>query len=272
MTMIWINGRQTDQIAVTDRGLQYGDGVWETIQIKQGQAMFWQAHLARLQHGLRVLGIPFSADDLQLLDNTMNHCLAIKPRGVLKIIVTRGSGGRGYAPPTEPSQQQIVSWHPLPDYPLAYNQTGVAVTLCNTRLAHQPQLAGFKHLNRLEQVLARREVVPPFAEGIVCDYADHVIEGTMSNVFVVTDDSVFTPDLALCGIKGIIRDAVIDALTQQKIQIEVSSSMTLAQLYRADAIFLTNSVIGIWSVASLNDKKYKIPSFIQALRERLDLC
>ncbi|MGV6810539.1 MAG: aminodeoxychorismate lyase [bacterium] len=269
--MIWINGKQSEQIAVMDRGLQYGDGVWETLLIKHHQAQFWQAHLARLQRGLQVLAIPFSADDLCVLEQTVQRCLAIKSTGVLKIVVTRGVGGRGYQPPASATPQHIVSWHPLPDYPAAYRQAGVDVMLCQTRLGHQPQLAGFKHLNRLEQVLARREVVAPFAEGLVRDYNDHIIEGTMSNLFIVTDHAVFTPDLALCGIKGIIRQAVIDALAQQKIEIKVSSSITIAQLYQAEALFLTNSVIGIWSVKSFNDKKYKIPSFLQALRERLDL-
>ncbi|HHC74274.1 MAG TPA: aminodeoxychorismate lyase, partial [Thiothrix sp.] len=185
--LIWINGVQSEQIAVMDRGLQYGDGVWETVQIKHHQAQFWSAHLVRLQQGLQRLAIPFGETDLLLLERTVQRCLAIKATGVLKIIVTRGIGGRGYQPSLLAAPQHIVSWHPLPDYPASYQRQGVDVMLCETRLGHQPQLAGFKHLNRLEQVLARREVVAPFAEGIVRDYNDRIIEGSMSNLFIVTD-------------------------------------------------------------------------------------
>lgn len=268
--MIWVNGVKTDQIVVSDRGLQYGDGVWETIVIKDGIPQFWHEHLQRLQTGLDVLSIDFNVEyldqDLSLVSN------AYEPHQshVLKIIVTRGSGGRGYAPPKQVTPNRMISLHPLPNYPEHFYQDGVDVMLCKTRLGHNPQLAGFKHLNRLEQVLARQELDTDHFEGLVRDYSDSIIEGTMSNVFIVKRGNILTPDLSQCGIKGVMRNAVIKALQAQQSKVEERTMLSVEQVEQADAVFLTNSVIGILPVRSFNGKQYDpqlLRSYFPSLRD-----
>lgn len=268
--MIWVDGELCDYLPVTDRGLQYGDGVWETLRIAQGQAVFLQQHLERLQHGLNMLDIPL---DVSLLEKQLKQCLVGVDTGVLKIIVTRGSGGRGYMPPKDSRSRIIISLHPLPDYPEHYYDSGIEVGLCETRLSHNPQLAGFKHLNRLEQVLARKELIGiGCPEGVVRDYAGNVIEGTMTNLFILKEEKIFTPDLTFCGIKGIMREFVMQHCYARGIQVEVLSTIRMEQLLTADALFLCNSVIGIWPVKHFQNKTYSISTLSKDLQAEFEAC
>jgi 4-amino-4-deoxychorismate lyase len=268
--MIWVDGERCDQLPISDRGLQYGDGVWETIKVARGKPVFLQQHLERLQHGLTVLGIVL---DMTVLKVQLAQCLVDADACILKVIVTRGSGGRGYLPPKNSQPRIIMSLHPLPQYPSHYYDKGIAMGLCETRLAHNPQLAGFKHLNRLEQVLARQELdeidVP---EGVVRDYAGNVIEGTMTNLFIVSGDKIFTPDLTFCGIKGIMREFVMQQCNARGIPVEVLSTIRMEQLLTADALFLCNSVIGIWPVKHFQNKTYSISILSKDLQAEFEAC
>lgn len=272
--MIWVNGVKTEHIAASDRGLHYGDGVWETIVIKAGKAQFWHEHLQRLQTGLDALGIDFNIACLDQDLLLVRTAYESQQSYVLKIIVTRGSGGRGYAPPKQVAPNRIISLHPMPHYPEHFYHDGVDVMLCKTRLAHHPQLAGFKHLNRLEQVLARQELDADHFEGLVMDYSDNIVEGTMSNVFIVKDNTLLTPDLSQCGIKGIMRNAVIEALQAQQLKVQKETKLSVEQVEQADAVFLTNSVIGILPVRSFNGEQYDpqlLRSYFPSLRD-IPLC
>jgi 4-amino-4-deoxychorismate lyase len=267
--MIWVDGELCEQLPISDRGLQYGDGVWETIRIAQGQPIFWQPHLERLLYGLRVLGISLNTEQLE---TQVSQCLVGVDTGILKIIVTRGSGGRGYLPPPNSQPRIILSVHPVPAYPESYYESGIEITLCETRLSHNPQLAGFKHLNRLEQVLARKELGSKYPEGLVRDYADHVIEGTMTNLFIVKDEKIFTPDLTFCGIKGVMREFIMQRCNTWGIDVEVLSTIKMEQLLMADALFLCNSVIGVWSVKHFQNKNYSISALSKNLQAEFEAC
>lgn len=242
--MVLIDGRPGANIPVLDRGLQYGDGVFETIAVVAGRPLCLDAHLQRLGHGCRALGMP--APDIQTLTAEATHVAGGQTRAVLKIILTRGAGGRGYQPPPEPVPTRIVSIHAWPEYPAEYRTQGIDVPFCRFALAQQPALAGVKHLNRLEQVLARRELAGSgCGEGFVADTTGAIVEGTMSNVFLRQGRLLLTPDLRQCGVAGIIRAEILRRSGAMGLDARVQR-IERADVLAADEVFFTNSIIGIW--------------------------
>jgi 4-amino-4-deoxychorismate lyase len=239
-----INGEAIDQLPVSDRGLHYGDGLFETIAVNDGQPVYWEAHLARLGEGCSRLGMPSPSSEL--LAGEARSVVPQQGRSVLKILITRGSGGRGYLPPGTCEPRRIVMSFDWPDYPDSYYSEGVQLRLCTTRLACQPQLLGLKHLNRLENVLARQEWQDPdIAEGLMCDSRGQVIEGTMSNLFLVRQGTLITPDLARCGVRGIMRDRIIELAAGLGIA-HARRDIEATELDTAQELFVCNSILGIW--------------------------
>ena len=215
---ILINGQIADQIPVLDRGFQYGDGLFETIHIVAGKPQYWQQHMERLSDGCLRLQIP--VPDLSVLQHEAEGMCGEISEGVLKITITRGPGGRGYATDESAKCSRVIALFPAPRYSEKCWSEGVAVKICNTKLGINPALAGIKHLNRLEQVLARTEWnSADIHEGIMLDINDNVIEGTMSNVFCVRNGELYTPELSSCGVKGIIRDQVLNIAKQMGIAV-----------------------------------------------------
>ncbi len=248
MSEALINGRPGDGLPPTDRGTAYGDGVFETVVVTGGVARLWPRHRARLLDGCRRLGIAF--DDAAILDEEVRIVAAKSTEAVLKVVVTAGRGGRGYRRPSVQKPTRIVVALPPPDYPDDFSVRGVAVRFCRKRLAHEPDLAGIKHLNRLAQVVARMEWREEFQEGIMLDYQDRVIEGTMSNIFVVTGDTLQTPPLDCCGVRGVMRDWIIEACRECGIAAS-EARLGREDLLRADGVFLCNAVIRAWPVRTL---------------------
>ncbi len=251
-----------------DRGLHYGDGLFETIRVEDGSPEFWDRHLARLAEGCERLGVPVPEGGT--LGREAGRLCAGHGRCVLKIIVTRGAGGRGYRPPERPVPTRILSRHPWPDYAPAAWREGVVVRVCTTRLATQPLLAGIKHLNRLEQVMARREWDDPvISEGLMLDTEGFVVDGTMSNLFIVAGGRLATPDLSLSGVAGVMRAVVLEAAARLKVPAEVTR-ITLDRVRAADEVFLTNSLIRIWPVRELGKKRYVLGGLARRLAEEIE--
>ena len=267
-TMFLINGQKNEFISVLDRGLHYGDGLFETIAIHDKQPLCWDKHYVRLKTGCARLGMECPSSDL-LFSEALQLCND-SDKSVLKIILTRGQGGRGYCPPEKQNPvTRILGNYPWPDHPVENRITGIKIILCNTRLARNPQLAGIKHLNRLEQVLARSEWDDPeIAEGLMQDTEDNVIEGTMSNLFIINGNLLITPDITECGIAGIIRECVLELAADISLQTLVTA-LTVKELYAADEIFLCNSVIGIWQVKQLEQHKFKTGPWAEKIHKRL---
>ncbi len=262
--MILINGKKADQISARDRGLHYGDGLFETIAVIEGEAVFWERHLQRLEKGCQRLSLPFP--DPALLQREAQSLIKNETRAVLKLIVSRGEGGRGYAYPEPTRPTRLLMRYLWPDYPIQNWRQGVQVRFCDTRLARQPQLAGLKHLNRLEQVLARNEWRDAnIAEGLMCDENGNVIEGTLSNLFMLHNGVLHTPDLSQCGVAGIMRERILELAHRQGIRIEIDN-ITKAQLLAADEVFLSNSLIGLWPVNSLQGRDFKIGNITRSLQ------
>lgn len=241
-----LNGQPATAISLQDRGLAYGDGLFETILVRNGIPLLLDQHLIRLQRGCSVLGLE---PDLLALQQELATALAqpAARNSVLKITLTREASGRGYRPMTS-ACNRLLTLHAVPDYRARVPEQGIAMFVCQQRLARQPVLAGIKHLNRLEQVLASREWPDDnFLEGLMLDTEGCVIEGTRTNVFAVIGGQLMTPMLDTCGVQGVMRDWLLHRFGD----LAGESNFTLGQLRAATEIFICSSVIGVWPVVRL---------------------
>ena len=251
---VLVNGKPIDHVPTSDRGLLYGDGVFETIAVNNGQLHFWSEHLRRLQSGCERLGIA-SVDETQLLGECRS-LLRQSQQAVVKVIITRGSGGRGYRLPVQIQPTRIVQLHAWPNYPASCTERGIKTRICRTRLGHNASLASIKHLNRLEQVLARQEWTDPhIMEGLMLDSDRNLVEGTMSNVFMVKDAVLMTPDLQRCGVAGIMRARVLEMAADNSMVARIQR-VDRAALRQADEVFVCNSLMGIWPVIGIDEQAY----------------
>ncbi|TRW89506.1 aminodeoxychorismate lyase [Candidatus Methylobacter oryzae] len=272
--MILINGESKNHIEISDRGFQYGDGLFETIEVRDGQAVFLERHLERLNSGCQRLHIPF-------LDTELLRCEAGRLcrewtrgqhsfRAVLKIIVTRGSGGRGYRQPDTIQPTRVLSLHPYPDYPQIYSEQGIVARICTSRLGLNPSLAGIKHLNRLEQVMARAEWNDSsIQEGLMLDFDEHVIEGTMTNLFYIKNNNLYTAILTQTGVAGIMRGVIMMLAADHGLSV-VEHTFTKNQLLSADEVFVCNSIIGIWPVKQIERTYFSVGPVTRNIQIQLD--
>lgn len=267
--MFLLNGQSADSIDLKDRGLHYGDGLFETIAVINEQPLCLDKHLQRLLSGCKRLELGF--DDVAILESEINSICENIDRAILKITVTAGVGGRGYnRSSSELKPTRLLAIHPWPEYPDNYSSKGIQVHLCSSRLGHNPGLAGIKHLNRLEQVLARNEWDDAnMMEGLMLDINDDVIEGTMSNLFIILPDKkLITSDLSLCGIDGIVRQYILDHCADIAYTSEVKK-LSLEDVYAASEMFFCNSVAGIMPVRQLADHKFPAQLAANVIRQFL---
>ncbi len=268
-----INGEPGDRVSIQDRGFQYGDGLFETLAVSQGRPLRWERHMQRLFAGAARLGIT-PPEEAILREEARRLCKDVE-RAVLKIVLTRGASGRGYAAPQVMSPTRVISLSPWPEYPESHAVNGVDVRVCRTMLSRNPRLAGIKHLNRLEQVLARAEWRDEYAEGLMLDEGGLVIEATMSNLFLVRNGVLLTPELTTCGVEGIMRALVLEKAEALSLPCRVAS-VTQDDVFYAEELFLTNSLIGLWPVKKLDwntpergSKEYPVGKITQAIQEAL---
>jgi len=246
-----VDGAISTEISVADRGLHYGDGLFETLAVKRGQPRFCQSHMDRLGAGCERLQLPVPAQSILLRE--VQTVSAAQRNCVVKIIVTRGTSGRGYAPGIPSISRRIVCSYPWPDDPGNLNHVGIRTRICKLRLAVQPALAGIKHLNRLEQVTARAEWSDrTIHEGILLDIEDKVISAISSNIFLVTGDRLLTPRMDRCGVRGVMRAKILKAFNTRCDQRRI----TLDMLPEADEIFVCNAVRGVFPVTRIDHWEY----------------
>jgi len=265
-TLWLVNGQRTG-VDPADRGLAYGDGLFETMAAHAGRIRWLDLHLDRLEEGCRRLQIP-APGRAALAAEITSHCASVG-RVAVKLIVTRGSGARGYAPPLAPSPTRILSIGSWPEYPSSHYENGIRVRVCRLRLAMNPALAGLKHLNRLEHVLAHLELRGTDADqGLLLDTSEYVVGGTSSNVFAVHKGQLFTPRIERAGIKGVMRRAVLSAAAELDVP-ATEQDLTLADVANADELFMTNALFGIWPVALLEGKTLARGPVTQRLMQHL---
>ncbi len=249
-----INGSFNASISPSDRGLAYGDGVFRTIKMQNGLPEQWPAHYQKLVEDCGAIGIVCPSAELLISD--LAQLFTPDETAVAKIIITRGDGERGYTPPAITAPMRLVIKSAMPNYPESNLTEGVNLHVCETRLAHQPKLAGIKHLNRLENVLARMEWhAPEIAEGLMLDFNGHVIECTSANIFARFGESLITPSLDTCGIAGITRQRILDIAYTLDLKTNIET-FSLKKLLSADEVIICGSLYGAWQVRSVGNNTW----------------
>ena len=269
MTMILINGEVKNTVSVNNRGLLYGDGLFETMAVRNSEIQLWEAHWQRLSFGCKQLSI--GLPDKNMIENEIEVLIESnnEKQFVIKLIVTRGEGQRGYRFTNKQNTTRILSSHSWPNYLDRYQTEGVVVCYCETKLSENEKLAGIKHLNRLEQVLARNEWDDEFQEGLMLTTQGNVVDGTMSNFFAVQDNKIFTPGLSLCGVEGVMRKTVIKAAKEKGYSI-YEKDFNKVEIEQADELFLTNSLFGIWPVKLIGKIRFtKVGNITKDLQEEI---
>lgn len=248
-----VNGEISTFIATTNRGLNYGDGVFETMVVNSTRPRRWQAHMDRLGLGCERLGLVMPPQALLLREvQTVSAGLT---DAVVKIVLTRDGMGRGYTPPSDGTCTRIVSAHVYPDGIAEIAHEGVKAQVCDLRLALQPALGGIKHMNRLEQILAAAEIRDSNAvEGILLDREDHVISAIAANIFLVTDERLLTPRLDRCGVRGVVRAQILAGFSHRCEQRRIHVDM----LWEADEVFICNTIRGVVPLTAINEKAFDI--------------
>lgn len=262
-----INGDSESILSPLDRGFSYGDGVFRTLKVVNGELKHWHLHYQKLNDNCSALGIECPSPETLLSD--IRHLISENDSAVIKIVITRGNGERGYSLPVSAKPNRVVIKSQLPTYPEVNLTDGVKLRLCKTKLSSQPLLAGIKHLNRLENVLARAEWSDnTYADGLMLDMFDNAIECTMSNLFIRKGDKLLTPDLSQCGVAGITRQRIIDLAESIGLQIEICR-VPLALLISSDEVIICNSVFGVWQVTSLDQIAISTGQLALTLRQQL---
>ena len=255
---IFVGDRQVDAIPADSRGLAYGDGVFETMRVHRGLVPWWDSHWTRLTQGATRLGIPLPEESI-----ARRHVAQVcgTADGVLKLVLTRGAGTRGYAPGPAIAPVWLLSRHSLPARP---HTEGLVLRWCGTRLAIQPVLAGLKHCNRLEQVVARSEWQDErIDDGLMRDSEDFVVCATTANLFVLRDGRWLTPAVDRCGVAGVCRSWCLQETRADEVR------LTVEAVESADAVFLCNAVRGILPVARLAAREWVSWPGVADLQARL---
>ncbi|MFP4561005.1 MAG: aminodeoxychorismate lyase [Thiohalorhabdus sp.] len=237
-------------IPVSDRGFQYGDGIFETLAARGGRLLDGAAHLERLRQGADLLGIPAPAPaHLAAEAEGLVAQQGAGERNVIKILVSRGPGGRGLAPPAHPEPTRVVMRLPWPEHPAEWRRTGVRTVLCRTRQVSGDALDGrIKSMNQLNHIVARMEWTDPdIAEGLLQDHEERLVEGTATNLFLVRDGVLQTPDLTGAGLPGVTRRRILELARATGLPTE-EGEVREVDLEHAEEAFLTNSIIGVWPI------------------------
>jgi 4-amino-4-deoxychorismate lyase len=259
----WIDGQPGTAVNLQNRGLAYGDGLFETIAVRGGRPSLLSRHLDRLARGCQRLAIQA---DLALVEDELLRFAQQLGEGVAKLVLTRGDSQRGYAPVSGVQARRLLQGSPLPTYPAENAEVGVRLFPCQTRLAQQPLLAGLKHLNRLEQVLARAEWQDSaYAEGLMRDTQGHLIEGVYSNLFLVRDGALLTADLSRCGVAGVMREALLAQAPSLGVAVQVRD-LSFDDLQQSEEVFVCNSVYGIWPVREFNVLNWSVGPLTRKLQ------
>ncbi len=260
--LILVNGSPTASVSPLDRGLAFGDGVFRTLRMQAGEPVWWNDHYDKLAADCRQLSLinPSRAE----WEQDLAWVAARQPDSVLRLSVTRGPGPRGYRVPELTYPTRLTQATPLPAFPDPLAETGAVLRVCDLRLGHQPRLAGAKHLNRLENVLARMEWDDAtIDEGILLDSEGNVISGVMSNLFILSDRVWQTPGLSRCGVAGVTRARMMRVLDVREAQFGLDT------LLAADAVLLSNSLIRLRWVARLGERSWTRPVGFDNLLEKL---
>jgi 4-amino-4-deoxychorismate lyase len=244
-----VNGQQQQHIEIADRAFQYGDGCFTTMAFRNSRIELFNAHISRLKLACKMLYIDFNKwsdiercilDSLQFTDDC-----------VVKVIITRGVGGRGYSPEGATNPRFIITHHTIPAHYTLWQTDGINLTISAITLACQPLLAGIKHLNRLEQVLVKHTLAKTdYDDAIVCDTQQKIIETSVGNLFWYKDNVWYTADLSESGVEGVMRNQVLAVMQDKGLQYQVVRQ-DISDLFCSQELFVCNSLMMLVPVVSL---------------------
>jgi len=238
-----INGVPCQDVAIADRGFNFGDGHFTTIKLAAGQALLLDLHLARLQQACAVLAIEFNQwHELQTAITQQAQALQV---GVLKVTITRGEGGRGYGTLGCSNANWYLQHRPIPAHYSEWANTGIELMICQYQQTVNPVLAGLKTLNRLDQVMIKQELdANAAADGLVCSTDGYVIETSVANIFWITDNKIYTPSTQRSGIEGVMKTHILNLSNRLGLSVN-AGDYTIAEVLEADEVFITNSVMEV---------------------------
>ena len=267
-----INGDFNQAISPLDRGFAYGDGVFRTMVIRSGLPVNWPLHYQKLVADCAAIGIVCPSAELLMSDFLQLFSIEdidSEKQEVAKIMITRGEGERGYKPPAVTTPTRVIIRSAMPQYVKESYTGGVQLHVCNTRLSSQVKLAGVKHLNRLENILARMEWRDEgIFDGVLLDQQGNVIECTMSNIFARFDKVLVTPDLSECGVAGITRQRICDVSSALNLTAEVAP-LSLSRMLQADELFICNSLYGAFQVSKIGGTTWAPQALAKTFRNLL---
>jgi len=269
---IYVNGEVQNTVSALDRGLLYGDSLFETIAIVEQSALMQDAHLKRLSEGAKILGFEIDLSSIQQqISTSIEHCQP-QDKKILRITITRGEQSRGYRPNNNSVPTIILSFHDWPEHSKHLHTKGMKLGQSNIRYAHQPYLAGVKHGNRLEQVLAAKSITEAVDDVLMLDTEDNVISTSKGNIFFQFGQDWLTPDLSQCGIKGIIRDHLIQHFENSSISCKIKPikrTELLSNMQNITTVFCCNSIIGILPISQIFSATINSMPNCQTLRDAL---
>lgn len=267
-----VNGNRAQHLSVFDRGLAYGDGLFETIRVVNSQLTLQDLHLKRLQLGLQKLHIPASIDiALDYMRQLVN--LAVdqgQVDGVIKLIVTRGTGGRGFNPHRVGEPTLVCSWHALPEFSSDLHGRGLDLHLCELRLPYRPALAGLKHLNCLDYVMASAELQGMAdCDGLLLDADGRMVEAITANLFLLVNGELQTPRLHRCGVAGTMRRWIMECTAMQLGIAVAERDLPLQALDAAGEVFICNSVRGVIPVRRVGRRSWQPGAVTAAIQQQV---
>lgn len=264
----WVDGVLAESLPLPDRGLDFGDGLFETVLLVHGQALYFDLHLRRLERGLQVLGFPnctplVRSQVLSILDSRSFIKMA-----AMRVTITRGAGPRGYAPPNVTVPRIIITCTDLADDQYRHMACPARTSLASIRWGSQPALAGLKHLNRLEQVMAAAEKAKTGVDEVVMSGQDgSIISVSCGNIFLYAHGGLITPDLSECGVHGTRRELILESLAPALGLSCSVSRVSEAQLKEADEVFYCNALVGVRPIAQYASETWQTHGVCEALHE-----
>ncbi|WP_425640968.1 aminodeoxychorismate lyase [Marinomonas gallaica] len=264
--MQWFRNYLPDSsLSITDRGVSYGDGLFETIATHSGYIPKLAIHQARIKRGCRRLGFNISPEQWQICWAFIAQQALKNPNCGIKLMLTRGSGGRGYRPPTDAAYEFLVGVFDAPNYSQQRSE-GVSLVTSRIQTSINPSLSGMKHLNRLENVLAKQELADRAYEAVMLDANGHVIECVQSNIFWIIRGELFTPALSKSGVQGSCRTSILSNFVGS---VNVGH-FSLASLQQADEIFVSNALSGILPVVKFDDRILQLGKLTRTLMDQVN--
>lgn len=242
---IWINGQQGTELSVLDRSVQFGDGLFETCVAREGEILHWDFHCQRVQEGLKKLKIDL---DVKALENFQSWVREISPKGwsCFKWLISRGVSPRGYTHIPGSPATQVYCCYDFAGFNLERWRNGVGVYLSDIPISENAYLAGLKHLNRLDSVLAKNGSSED--EPLLCLSSGEIVEASIGNIFWFDGNSWWTPPIDKAGVKGVIRSRLLEEGPREVSQDFGEKALSWETLHQSQSVFICNTLIGIWPV------------------------